>query len=202
MQKPTQQVPPQPQPPDQSVSFDSFDGLNNIFDPEHLGPRDLIAAINIDLDDRGHSDRRKGYTKLDSGNYSNLFESDDGCVYCFKDGALGRLQRNFAFVSLATGFPVPCAFMAWQQVGPWIYFSSRAFSGKVHRLTDEVAQWGASQPFWLSPVVTATPTLPANQGPPLQGPAAVRVHGLLQRPHLHGARSAGLVHRAVPLRLD
>ena len=164
MQKPTQQVPPQPLPPDQSVSFEAFDGLVNIFEPEHLGPRDLTYAINIDLDDKGHPARRKGYTKLFSGGYSNLFESDDGVVYCIKDGALGRLQSDFSFHSLATGFPIPCPLMAWQQVGPWIYFSSRAFSGKVNRTTDAVAQWGASQPLWFSPIVDPTPTLPAVRG--------------------------------------
>jgi hypothetical protein len=164
MQKPTQQVPPQPSPPDQSVSFEAFDGLNNIFEPEHLGPRDLVYGINIDLDDKGHPHRRRGYTKLDSGNYSNLFESMDSTVYCIKDGALCRLRRDFVPVSLATGFPIPCPRMAWQQVGPWIYFSSRAFSGKVNRSNDHMAAWGAPQPLWFSPVVDPTPTLPPIRG--------------------------------------
>lgn len=164
MQKPTQQVPSQPPPPDPSVSFEAFDGLNNIFEPEHLGPRDLVYAINVDLDDRGHPRRRRGYTQLDSGDYSNLFTSDDGTPYCMKDGALGYLQRDFTFVPLATGFPEPCPRMAWQQVGPWIYFSSRAFSGKVNRSTGDVVQWGASQPLWFSPVVNPTPTLPPIRG--------------------------------------
>jgi len=146
------------------VSFDAFDGLNNIFEPEHLGPRDLVYGINIDLDDRGHPHRRRGYTQLDSANYSNLFENMDGTVYCIRNGALGRLQKNFSFVSLATGFPIPCPRMAWQQVGDWIYFSSRAFSGKVNRQTDVMAQWGASQPLWFSPVTDPTPTLPAIRG--------------------------------------
>lgn len=164
MLKPTQQVPPQPPPPDESVSFEAFDGLNNIFEPEHLGPRDLVYGTNIDLDDKGHPHRRRGYTKVDNGDYSNLFTSDDGFVYCMKDGALGRLQTSFKFTSLATGFPTPCPRMAWQQVGPVIYFSSRAFSGKVSRSTGVMGQWGASQPLWFSPVVDPTPTLPAIRG--------------------------------------
>src|SRR5208337_3696642 len=106
MQQPTQQVPPQPAPPpDPPVMFDAFDGLNNIFEPEHLGPRDLVYGVNVDLDDKGHPHRRRGYTKLDSGRYSNLFASDDGTPYCMRSGALGRLQRDFSFVTLATGFP-------------------------------------------------------------------------------------------------
>ena len=167
MQKPTQQVPPGAQPgppPDMAVTFDAFDGLVNIFEPEHLGPRDLVYGINIDLDDKGHPRRRRGYTQLDTGNYSNLFDSDGGTPYCMKDGALGRLAKDFSFVSLATGFPTPCPRMAWQQVGPWLYFSSRAFSGKVNVDTDALQPWGASQPLWFSPVVNPTPTLPPIRG--------------------------------------
>lgn len=163
--------PAKPQQPDdelEPIVLQKFVGLKNVVTAERLGPDELEAAINIDLDDVGQIHRRRGRTKVASGNFSSLFTSADGVVFGVKDGSLGRINPNFSFAPLAAGFPADP--LAYVQVGPKIYFSSRTRAGIIDRDGDVVTAWGSSTDLWFSPVVNPTATLPAIRGRLLGAP--------------------------------
>ena len=163
MANPKKPAPPAPQDPQQdSVVFRKFVGLKNTVTAERLGPDELELAINVDLDDVGQFHRRRGRRKVASGNFSNLFEDDDGIVFGVKDGNFGIVNPNYSFMVLDGGYPTDP--IAYVQVGPIIYFSSRTRAGKIDRETHVVSPWGAEQDIWFSPVVNPTTTLPAIRG--------------------------------------
>ena len=167
-------MPPQPQPPNippTSVVFDKFDGLKNTLQPERLGPRDLVRARNITLDDSGQMSRRRGFTKQVSGNAHSLFTTTEGVTLVVLNGALGILNPDYSFVSLATGIggdpSVGAAPLSYVQVGPSVYFSGLTDRGIVDLSvpgSPSVGPWGNATDLWLSPVVNPTATLPAIAG--------------------------------------
>ena len=149
----------------ESITFGSFDGYKNTVSRERLGPRDLAVAMNIDLDDDGQPHRRRGRTQVASGNFHSLFNADDGTVYGVKNGDLGIIRPDYSFdvlVANATGtFEAGSPQIAWWQIGDAIYFTSPAGAGIISHQTGVVTDWGPAEPFFLSPVVNPSPTLPA-----------------------------------------
>jgi hypothetical protein len=149
------QGPPAAPPPD-NIEFSRFTGIRNTISAERLAPEELQRARNVDIDDAGQIHRRRGSTLVASGNFHSLFESDGGTVYGVLGSALGIINPNYSFVSLATGFGPD--HLAYVQVGPTIYFSSLRNSGQI--TGNAVTPWGeAAADFWFSPVVNPTPTL-------------------------------------------
>jgi hypothetical protein len=148
-----------PQPPEAnpSVTLQQFKGLNNTVAPERLAPGELQRAINIDIDDSGQVRRRRGATRLLTGQFHSLFEAADGTVYVVKDGVLCRLLPSNQTVALNA--TVGTRRVAYVQVGQHIYFSSGGLSGVIYP-DDQVGPWGASdgQNVWVSPVVNPSPT--------------------------------------------
>ena len=165
--------PPRPPPPisveeDPSIMLQKFVGLKNTVAAERLGPDELEFAINVDLDDVGQFRRRRGRQKVASGNFGSLFTADDRTVYATKDGSLGIINPNFSFTSLASGFPSDP--LAYVQVGPQIYFSSRTRAGIIDVPSQSVHPWGDTADLWYSPVVNPTANLPAIRGRLLGAP--------------------------------
>lgn len=163
-------LPPQPQQvtEDPTIVLDGFDGLRNTVGLTSLGPRDLAAAVNIDLDDRGKARRRRGVTQVSTGDYHSLFNGEDGRVYGVKNNALGVINPDYSFTSLVTGIgsdPMGgAASLAYAQVGHNIYYSNVNTSGVINTKLLSVSPWGSDPDIFLSPVVNPTATLPAVAG--------------------------------------
>jgi hypothetical protein len=155
--------PPQPtdDQPD-SIMLQKFVGLKNVVDAERLGPDELERAVNIDLDDVGQIHRRRGQTLKTSGNFGSLFTTEDGVVFATKDGSLGIILSNFSFNAIDSGYPTDP--LAYVQVGPSLYFSSRTRAGVIDLKALTVSPWGSTPDIFFSPVVNPTATLPAIRG--------------------------------------
>lgn len=149
----------------ESITFGSFDGYKNTVDRERLGPRDLAVARNIDLDDDGQAHRRRGRTQVASGNFHSLFNADDGTVYGVRNGDLGIIRSDYSFdalmVSFVGSYESGQQQLAYWQIGDAIYLTSPAGAGIISHRTGVVSNWGPAEPFFLSPAVNPSPTLPA-----------------------------------------
>lgn len=157
----------QEQLPD-SVMLQRFVGLKNTVSRERLTPEELEKAQNIDLDDVGQPRRRRGYTKVASGNYHSMHRVESK-VFIVRDGTLGVLNPDYSLTALKAGMGQEK--VAYAHVGGTTYFSSRVTSGKV--LEDNtVEDWGVSDDTgeWISPVVNPTSTLSPIHGQVLSKP--------------------------------
>lgn len=165
------------QPPDEKpegITIDHFNGLKNVISPEKLAPEDLARALNVDLDDAGQPRRRRGYRKVHPDPHHSLFTADDGTVYGVRSGSLGIIRPDTSFLSLMSG--VADDPLIYTQVGPEIYFSSRALAGIIKTETDAIEAWGDPHDIWLSPVLNPTATLPAIRGRLLGAPPLATAH--------------------------
>jgi hypothetical protein len=161
-------------PPDQapqeteSIALGRFDGLKNTVKRERLSARDLARAVNIDLDDDGQIHRRRGTTKVASGEFHSLFQANNSVAYGVKNGDLGVINPDYSFDLLRMGvggdYNNGEPAVAYVQVGSSIYFSSTSASGIIDTTTNLIGDWGSSQDIWLSPVVNPTNTLPEVGG--------------------------------------
>lgn len=172
--------PPQPQqqdapPPDPSVTLSKFSGLKNTVEAERLTQEELEIAINVDIDDAGQIHRRRGRTRVSTGNFSSLYTTSGGYVLAVKNGNLGIINPNYSFRALAAGFPTDP--LAYVEVGPTIYFSSRTRAGKIDLNAFTVSNWGTTPDLWLSPVVNPTATLPPIRGRLLGKPPLATILG-------------------------
>jgi hypothetical protein len=137
--------------PSDSVTFGQFSGLRNTVTRERLGPDDLEIARNVDLDDARQLRRRRGSTKVASGQYHSLFRADDGTVYGVKDGTLGVVNANYTVIPI---FPAGEEPLAYVQVADTIYYSSPDVSGKIIHSTKQRKEWGSlTGDIWHSVVV-------------------------------------------------
>lgn len=143
-----------------SISFSSFEGLNNVVSRERLKPSQLETAINVDLDDAGQIRRRRGYKKVGaSGNYHSLYSDNSGLMLAVKDGSLCRVFRDYTTQALLAG--VGSEYLDYVRVADVVYFSSSTTSGKYDVGANTVSAWGQTggDGTWLSPVVNPTSTL-------------------------------------------
>jgi len=156
--------PDDPNAPPDNITISQFAGVKNTVAPERLQPGELERARNVDIDDARQLRRRRGYTLKSAGSYHSLFRADHGLVYGVKNGALGRIEPNYSFITIASG--VGSRPLAYVHLGDYIYFSSEVTSGKFEHHTNTPAPWGAvaAEKMWLSPVVNPTSTLPPIKG--------------------------------------
>ena len=174
-QIPASAIPPAP-PPDDGVSFSTFSGLKNTVNPESLTARELSRAQNIDLDDLGQAHRRRGRRLVATGSWTALVTTvDPKLTIGVQNGNLVLVNPDYSVQVLLTGIaPDPVAF---QQVGPTLYFSSIHNSGQVDLASLTVSPWGrivspsyqpglapAPKDWWYSPVVNTQDTLGAVGG--------------------------------------
>lgn len=160
---------PDPNVPE-SIVFDKFSGIKNTVGQESLNVGELMTAVNVDIDDVGHIRRRRGSTKVATGNFHSLFNADDGTLIGVKNNNLGIINPDYSFQTLKAGIGNvdPAAGLtplSYVQLGDMIYYSSPADSGKIFLPTSSVLPWGAEvDNFWLSPVVNPTQNLAAIRG--------------------------------------
>ena len=132
---------------------------------------ELAAALNVDIDDAGQIRRRRGRTRVGTGNYHSLWQSETA-VYVVKNGDLCRLLPNYTTQILRAG--VGADRVSYVKVDDSDYFSSRTTSGKILALPGTVSDWGhpedGGQGRWLSPVVNPTDYVPAVRGKLLGAP--------------------------------
>ena len=162
------------QAPPESLVLERFDGLKNTVQRERMTPRDLLRARNIDLDDAGQVSRRRGFARKLAGNAHSLHEATDGTVLAVLNGSLGVLNRDYSFEALRAGIAADpragIAQLSYADVGATTYYSSPTDSGAIDVSARRVGNWGVPTPFWLSPVVNPTQTLPGIAGKLLRKP--------------------------------
>lgn len=170
----------------ESIVIDGFSGIRNTVAPEKLTPRDLAAAVNVDLDDVGQARRRRGQALKIAGNFHSLWRAKSRTLVV-KDGMLGQLD-GYEFRSY--GFGAGHERVAYTEVNDTVYFTSRATNGKVGP-DGVVLPWGAGDAggTWVSPVVNPTTTLGQTRGkllgPP---PLATEVEAYSGRIYLAAGR--------------
>lgn len=169
-------MPPQPPPQqadeDPPIVLSKFVGLINVVDRERLDANELVTAINIDLDDRDQSHRRRGYTKKITGRCHSVFRASSG-TYGVIDSNLCLINPDYSVVVLKAGMNV--YHLCYVELADVVYFSSLADSGKI--VNGQVLPWGAQNDsgIWISPVVIPTPTLAPIAGRLLAKPPMATV---------------------------
>ena len=146
------------QPPEASetINIGQFSGIKNTVNAERLAVGELEAAVNVDLDDAGQLSRRRGQTKVATGNFHSL-TNHLGLLLGVKEGYLGTISRTYTFTNVVW---VGQAQLAYVPVGDDLYYASTSASGRLDGELQAHA-WGqpVSEGEWLSPVMAPTETL-------------------------------------------
>lgn len=126
------------------VTFARFKGVRNTLAANALEPDDLVAAVNVDLDDAGGVSRRPGVTAAVAGAAHSLWAPPDGsepCVFV-QSGTLKRLTALDAATTLGSGYSdLP---MAYVKVNDRVYFANGVESGVIDN--GAVRAWGLDIP--------------------------------------------------------
>lgn len=148
-----------------TLSLKLFKGINNVLPPEST-PTDfkeqtsfLKVAENIDIDKSGGVSKRKGYTLVDSANYSSFWSSDNslGC-YAVRNGHLVRLDSNFGVTTLDSN--IGNLSLSFDEIDDKIFFNSASYNGIIYNGVNY--GWGVEKNT-LAPTLTAIPgSLPAG----------------------------------------
>lgn len=85
-----------------TTTIDSWKGLNNVLRPERTDPSYLKTAENVDVDKSGGIHKRKGYTKVLSGDVHSLWSEGNDCV-AVVDGTLCRINSDYTTTNLVSG---------------------------------------------------------------------------------------------------
>lgn len=137
-------------PPAAPPKITSFLGLNNVTDSLRAGFGYLSVADNVVVTDTGALEKRSGYSKVSTGDFSAAYSTlDFQRAYVVADGALKTLDGAV----LKTG--IAQAAMHWAEINNHVYFNNGTDSGVI--LPDNsVLDWA-----WTVP---ATPTVAAVTG--------------------------------------
>jgi hypothetical protein len=140
------------------VTFGTFAGLHNTIPAERLKPADLVAAVNVDIDNGGRAQRRPGIELRRAGASHSLWSHGSNCLFVQGD-TLYRLHQDYASSIVATGL-TPDLLMNYIDVNGRVYWSNGFETGV---LTEEGSRsWGMTVPDL--PRLTPIPgLLPAGQ---------------------------------------
>lgn len=130
------------------LTLAGFAGIRNTVAPERVRGTpgrdgslvDLVAAVNVDLDDSGALARRAGQQLVVAGAAHSLWANDDDCLFV-QDGRLYRLHRDLSHTLLADG--LAAAPLSYVAVNGRIYFSNGVQSGV---LDGACREWGIAAP--------------------------------------------------------
>lgn len=138
-----------PGKPPESIILSTFEGLRNNINEERLDPKDLVRALNVEIDDAGQLRRRRGYTRKLPGRWHSCATPRDR-TFGVQNGMLGEITAGYQFLPLQQVGADPLSYVV---VGDTVYFSSRSASGKI--VGSQVFPWGArnDQGSFISPVV-------------------------------------------------
>jgi hypothetical protein len=119
------------------VTFSAFAGINNNLPAERIralptkdnATCELIAAVNIDIDDSGQIRRRAGQTLKVAGAAHSLWASQDDCLF-IAGTSLMRLNPDFSTTTLANGLTAG-AKADYVEVNDRVYWSNGHQTGIV-----------------------------------------------------------------------
>lgn len=124
-----------------TVSEHSFKGLNNVLQAYAKQEGYLKRVNNIDLNKTGDIHKRKGYTLVDSGNYTSLWSTGNGDhfdrAFAVKDGDIGYLDDQYHFHPITTGLGLTQK-LSFLEIDKMIYFSSMEINGKINKKNEVV----------------------------------------------------------------
>lgn len=128
------------------VTFPAFAGINNVLPAEriHALPTkdnptcDLVAAVNVDIDNSGQVSRRAGQTLKAPGAAHSLWASQDKCLFVAGTD-MKRMNADFSATTLVTGLTAGAA-AAYIEVNDRIYWTNGEQTGIVAAGTNR--SWG------------------------------------------------------------
>lgn len=125
------------------TSLKAFSGLSNVTPSEGTSQTFLKKVDNFNITKTGDLKKRKGYIKIDSGNYSSLWTSPSGLgCYGMKDGGLvsislpGPIVTHLKYANLQK----PISF---EEIDGIIYFASEEVTGRI--VNGVVKDWGLAK---------------------------------------------------------
>jgi hypothetical protein len=150
----------------ESIIVGQFSGIKNTVNPERLSSGELETAINVDLDDAGQAIRRRGQTKVATGNFHSL-RVHQGKLLGVKEGVLGTITNTYTFTGIT---PVGDGPVAYTDVGEDLYYATRSANGRIDA-NWERRPWGMEDGngLWVSPVNDPTDHLGEISGKLLGG---------------------------------
>lgn len=115
----------------------SFAGIRNTLEAErlHVMPTrdnpttDLVAAVNVDIDNSGQLARRAGTTTVNAGAAHSLWAQGDMCLFA-RVASLYRLYPNYTSEVLATGLTANAP-VAYLEVNGRTYWSNSHETGVI-----------------------------------------------------------------------
>ena len=124
-----------------TVSEHSFKGLNNVLQAYAKQEGYLKRVNNVDLNKAGDIHKRKGYTIVDSGNYTSLWSTGNGDhfdrAFGVKNGDLGYIDEYYAFHPILTGKNLTEK-LSFLEIDQTVYFSSMEINGKINQKNEVV----------------------------------------------------------------
>lgn len=139
------------------VPFREFGGIRNTVDARQIGPKDLAAAVNVDINDAKKIKRRPGRAVFSSGAADSLFAHNAVALFR-RNNALHRLLESGTAVQVLTGINNPVNY--WGENGR-IYFSDGAVTGIYEN--GAVRGWGITPPTTLPTTAQTTGVLPPGR---------------------------------------
>jgi hypothetical protein len=123
-----------------TISYGSWKGINNISSPQTTDAPYLKDAVNIDIDKLGNLQKRKGYTKVASGNTTSLWASSSGL------GCFGAIDNNLVQIFSDYSFSSPLLVLdnkeslSFEEVDDKIYFCNNSVNGIIYN--GVIKSWG------------------------------------------------------------
>ncbi|NIQ14283.1 MAG: hypothetical protein GTO02_07725, partial [Candidatus Dadabacteria bacterium] len=144
----------------QTITLDSFKGLNNKDKPERTPIDFLKEALNIDIDSAGGIRKREGYSKQISGVFHSLWSNGEDVCLAVKDGDLVRITSNLNTILIKAG--VGNDKISYDIIGDDIYFTSISINGILNRNTNKVREWGLQSPNPIPSITSSNGILPSG----------------------------------------
>ena len=124
------------------LTFDRFDGINNVQPSARITAQELVEAVNVDAGLSGELRRRQGTTRIDTSPHSNLHKAD-GYLLATVDGDLTAITDDDRRILLRAGMGSSRVWYCDLPDGR-VAFSN----GSVNGITDgvSVTGWGVPAP--------------------------------------------------------
>lgn len=139
--------------------FDQFLGLRNNVTADNFGREDLVAALNVDIDDSLAISRRKGYSAPVTSAIDRALWASGSICLGVGSNALKQVLPDYSTIILRTGLTAARR-LSYAAVGDRVFYSNGVEKGCVRDAADH--SWGLAVPG--VPVATTTGgTLPAGE---------------------------------------
>lgn len=130
------------------IELRGADGVRNDISPERFGKKDLLAGVNIELDDSGKVARRLGSTLHTAGDAHSVW-ADGRDSFVVLGGVLNRIQPGLLMLPIQ---PVGGSRVAYGRIADEVFWTDGLQSGILGGNASR--QWGITPP----PAISATST--------------------------------------------